>query len=97
MLALTYSPLSSTIGAGGLNFRVRNENGCDPAAKAPAQRAQSVSDKFYLQVIKFQVKRTISRFPNESGRISTPRLNTLLHFHLAPINVIISHGSHNDF
>lgn len=24
---------ASTIGAGGLNFRVRNENGCTPTAK----------------------------------------------------------------
>ena len=29
-------------------------------------------------------------------KISTPRLNALLHLHLAPINVIISHDSHND-
>ena len=41
-LAPTYSPLSSTIGADGLNFRVRNENGCIPAAKAPALKTQVV-------------------------------------------------------
>ena len=39
--AITYSRLATTIGAGGLNFRVRNENGCDPTAEAPAQNAQS--------------------------------------------------------
>ena|SRR3989344_3049494 len=31
-------------------------------------------------------------FPDESGRISTPRLNPSLGLHLAPINVIISDG-----
>ena len=31
-------------------------------------------------------------FPNRNRTISTPRLNTLLCFHLVPINVIISHG-----
>src|SRR3989344_5843309 len=37
----------------------------------------------------------IPTIPNESSdrRISTPRLNALLHVHLAPINVVISHGS----
>ena len=37
VLATTYSRTrraSTTIGAGGLNFRVRNENGCTPAAVA---------------------------------------------------------------
>src|SRR3989344_7691135 len=32
----------------------------------------------------------------ETGHISTPRLHALRHFHLEPINVIISHESHND-
>jgi len=31
------------------------------------------------------------------GRISTSWLNTLLCVHLKPINVIISHESHNDY
>jgi hypothetical protein len=36
MLAPTYSaPFGSTFGDGSLNFRVRNENGCTPPAKAP--------------------------------------------------------------
>ncbi len=32
----------------------------------------------------------------ETGHISTPRLHTLRCFHLEPINVVISHESHND-
>lgn len=31
--AMTYFPVISIIGAGGLNFRVRNGNGCGPSAK----------------------------------------------------------------
>jgi hypothetical protein len=37
VLAPTYSCLTTTIGAGELNCRVRNENGCDLSAKAPEQ------------------------------------------------------------
>ena len=40
VLAATYSPLASTIGTTGLNFRVRNENGCDPSVKPPTQKTQ---------------------------------------------------------
>ena len=32
-------------------------------------------------------------FPNRNSNISTPRLNGLLHLHLAPINVVISYES----
>jgi hypothetical protein len=40
VLAATYSRLSTTIGAEGLNCRVRNENGCTPFAKPPTQNLQ---------------------------------------------------------
>ena len=33
--AYLLSHLRSTIGDGGLNFRIRNENGWTPSAKAP--------------------------------------------------------------
>ena len=42
--------------------------------------------KLYFQK---QTKIVISRFPNRNGRISTPRLNTLLCVHLEPINLVI--------
>jgi len=35
----------------------------------------------------------IFKFPNRNRLISTPRLNTLLCLHLAPINIIISYVS----
>ncbi len=34
-------PYTSTIGSGGLNCRVRNENGCGPTDKPPEQNIQS--------------------------------------------------------
>ena len=40
VLAATYSRLATTIGADGLNFRVRKENGCDPSDEALAQNIQ---------------------------------------------------------
>ena len=33
----------------------------------------------------------------ETGRISTPRLNASRHFHLEPINLVIFQGPHNDY
>jgi hypothetical protein len=35
-------PYTSTIGSGGLNCRVRNENGCGPTDKPPEQNIQSL-------------------------------------------------------
>ena len=40
VLASTYSPLTSTIGTTVLNFRVRNEIGCDHCVKTPTQKIQ---------------------------------------------------------
>ena len=43
VLAPSYSRLSTTIASGGLNCRVRNENGCTPSDEAPTQKAQKLS------------------------------------------------------
>ena len=48
VLAPTYSPLASTIGSGGLNCRVRNEDGCTPADEAPTQYVQSFLERLIL-------------------------------------------------
>ena len=42
VLAPSYSRLSTTIASGGLNCRVRNENGCDPSDKALAQNTEEI-------------------------------------------------------
>ena len=79
------------VGAGGLNFRVRNGNGCDPSAIATeicchsggAERRPLPEDSIASTNI----------IVNPSPRpISTGRLHTLPCFHLRPINVVVYHG-----
>ena len=49
MLAMTYSPFKeSTIGASGLNFRVRNENGCTPTAEPPTYKTHQLNFKCFF-------------------------------------------------
>ena len=73
----------STIGAGGLNCRVRDGNGCYPTAIATEICASSLENSIA----------STSFIVNPSPRpISTGRLNTLLCLHLRPINVVICHG-----
>ena len=100
VLATSYSRLSTTIASRGLNCRVRNENGCDPSDKAPEQNFQTqkiLSLKTEERHKKKTEKQKRLRDSHISFRefcrgISTPRLHALLRFHLAPINVVISHG-----
>ena len=91
----------STIGAGGLNFRVRNGNGCDPSAMAtersivttqqPRRRAAAAHTARLLE--HFIASTNVSERRNPSPRpISTGQLNTLLCLHFRPINVVICHG-----
>ncbi len=47
-LAVTYSPLASTIGAEKLNFRVRNGNGCTLLAKPPTLKADFLFSIIFL-------------------------------------------------
>src|SRR5687767_4285361 len=87
----------STIGAGGLNFRVRNGNGWDPSAMATETCCQGArpapggppSARSSLQ----NSIASTNNFVDPSPRpISTGRLNTLLCVHLRPINVMVCHG-----
>src|SRR5581483_2833517 len=70
----------STIGAGGLNFRVRDGTGCFPSAMAPETALPgSGTDS--------------EREQEPSPRpISTGRLNTLPCVHLRPINLVVCEG-----
>src|SRR3546814_5982385 len=87
----------STIGAGGLNFRVRNGNGCDPSAIATEicfqlERSHWVGDPAQAQLLGNSIAST-NNFVDPSPRpISTGRLNTLLCVHLRPIKVMVCHG-----
>jgi hypothetical protein len=72
----------STIGAGGLNFRVRNGNGWDPSAMATEE----------LVLLGNSIASTNMVVDPSPRPISTGRLNTLPCVHLRPINVMVCHG-----
>src|SRR3990167_8313942 len=95
----------STIAARRLDCRVRNENGYDPPAEPPEPNTRSPSSLKLRRVrcrytkyakVKSANECAIQSSARETGHISTPRLHALRRFHLEPINVIISHESHND-
>jgi hypothetical protein len=82
----------STIGAGGLNFRVRNGNGCISAAKATETSCSAGyprSGPFENSIA--NTSETSSKDPSPRP-ISTGQLNTLLCLHFRPINVVVFHG-----
>ena len=81
----------STIGAGGLNFRVRNGNGCDPSAMATEICCQERSRRA-AQLLGNSIASTNFIVDPSPRPISTGRLNTLLCVHLRPINVMVCHG-----
>ena len=80
---------SSTIGAGGLNDRVRNGNGCDPSAIA------TENDSHVRQSNAIGVRRLLPEgndlfLKDQAARpISTSRLNGLHRLHLWPINLVV--------
>ena len=81
--------LLATIGAGGLNFRGRNGNGCPPAARGTKKPAlKGTCD--YTSLAKHCLTYTVKI--HTTGPISTGRLNTLLCVHLPPITIRQAHG-----
>jgi hypothetical protein len=88
----------STIGAGRLNFRVRNGNGCDPVAIATeicCRRRSSSGERAAgtRGVSPRELHSEHERARDPSPRpISTGQLNTLPCVHFRPINVVVSHG-----
>jgi hypothetical protein len=82
----------STIGAGGLNFRVRNGNGCDPSAMATETCCQRSAADGRRSSLENSIASTNMVVDPSPRPISTGRLNTLLCVHLRPINVMVCHG-----
>ena len=82
----------STIGAGGLNFRVRDGTGCDPSA---------VGTETIFSCLITALGSDFSPTTNNERRhllpsprpISTGQLNALLRFHLRPINPVFWLGA----
>ncbi len=75
----------STIGAGGLNGRVRNGNGCFPAAMATGNRS-------VLIPLENPIASTCIEKDSSPRPISTGRLNTLPCVHLRPIYLVVFQG-----
>src|SRR5437899_315363 len=83
------------VGAGGLNFSVRNGKRCDPSAIATGK----LSARDFERAALLQLNLDADRRPTEhqksdqaSRTISTGRLNASPRLHLRPINLVISEG-----
>ena len=78
---------TTTIAASGLNCRVRNENGCDPAAKPPEPNTRN--SHFVLKDLKGE---SVGDFKHAKGvqktvvlyRVPHERLDILVHLGSAP-------------
>ena len=89
--ATTYSPTKcSTIGAGRLNFSVRNGKRWNPAAIVTCFPLGGFSPKIRLDMPERKKLIKQKTNPEKNCRaISTARLRTLPPFHLQPINVVV--------
>ena len=84
----------STIGAGGLNFSVRNGKRCIPAAMT----AQVVEVRAPLHAAHAHPQNSIAAQTCSKSRpraISTGPLNALLRLHVPPIDVVVYHGPYS--
>jgi hypothetical protein len=78
----------STIGAGGLNFRVRDGNGCNPSARVTGNSGNSLKP-----AIRQRQDFKQGKFYGQASRpISTGKLHALPHFHTQPITWWSSRG-----
>ncbi len=84
----------STIGAGGLHFRVRDGTGCFPSAMATETASPDRSGKGIEGASPEQGSGTDSERERESSPrpISTGRLHTSPCFHLRPIDLVVFEG-----
>ena len=69
----------STIGATGLNFRVRDGIGCNSCAMITGENFREL----------MQIFNRSKKIDKAFRPISTTQLNTLLYLHLWPINVVV--------
>src|SRR5207247_8564786 len=89
----------STIGAGGLNGRVRNGNGCDPSAMVTGMKLVKGADQPNETLGKRAARRSDRRFKHykrhgqASRPISTRKLRALLPLDIGPINLVVYKGS----
>ena len=83
----------STIGATGLNYRVRNGNGCGPCALVASRMCWASWRRPYNRRIGWCALRCEETGRDQTSRaISSARLKVSRPVHLRPINVVVSHG-----
>ena len=83
----------STIGATGLNYRVRNGNGCGPCALVASRMCWASRRRPYNRRIGWCAIRCEETGRDQTSRaISSARLKVSRPVHLRPINVVVSHG-----
>jgi hypothetical protein len=93
----------STIGAGRLNGRVRNGNGCDTSAKVTGKNvsckqpdSRAALEAIRSRKLKFSLHQQYKRYGQASRPISTCQLNVCAcarRLHLKPINLVVFQGS----
>ena len=76
----------STIGAGGLNFRVRDGNGCFPSAMVTGNGTKQTA-------LATRTDLPREKWGQAARPISTAQLSPFLGVHLRPINPVIFRGS----
>jgi hypothetical protein len=85
----------SIIGHGGLNFRVRDGNGCGPSGNATGNfkfQTKTITPKCRLLQAFSLTTGGKGNKGQDTRSISTGQLNALLHLHLQPIDVVVYHG-----
>ena len=84
----------STIGAGGLNGRVRNGNGCDPSAMVTGMKlSMKTEDRSKEPASRRAVFKHHKRHGQASRPISTRKLRDFHLLHTGPINLVVYKGS----
>ena len=84
----------STIGAGGLNFSVRNGKRCIPAAIVTLSKRRQIFICKGRLPFENRTARTV-KSTSSPRLISTTRLHTSLHLHLWPINLVVYQESYS--
>jgi hypothetical protein len=88
----------STIGAGGLNFRVRDGTGCLPSAMATETLCRIEASAADPRRVRVRAPERTPELESEREQESSPRpistgqLNTLPCFHFRPINLVVYEG-----
>ena len=98
---LSHHIRSSTIGAGGLNHRVRDGIGCDSSAidtRQTYERFAVNSDNLLNGCLYYRLVPSLNLARIKYGQairsISTGKLNASLRLHTRPINLVVFQGSY---